>query len=88
LSNPPNAAVSRKNPHRSAGAFSAARKPCTDVAHATPTQRALWHFGLPGKSRGWGGHYGLAVRPSLRVVLYASVAGPARRLIRWLAFPQ
>ena len=37
-------------------------------AHATPTQRARWHFGLPGKSRGWGGHYGLAVRPRLRVV--------------------
>jgi hypothetical protein len=47
LSKPPNPAVSRKNPHRRAGAFSAARKPRTDVAHATPTQCALWHFGLP-----------------------------------------
>ena len=57
------------NPPGNAGAFGAVRKPRTDFAHATPTQRALWHFGLPGKSRGWGGHYGLAVRPRLRVVL-------------------
>jgi len=68
LSNPPHVAVGRKNPHRNAGAFGPARKPRTDFAHATPTQRAEWHFGLPGKSRGWGGHYGLAVRPRLRVV--------------------
>jgi hypothetical protein len=88
LSNPPNVAISRKNPHRNTDALGAARRPRTDFAHATPTQRALWHFGLPGKSRRWRGHYGLAVRPSLRVVLYASVAGPALRLIRWLAFPQ
>ena len=52
FSNPPNAAVSRKNLHRDGVAFGVARKPRTDFAHATPARRAPSHFGLPGKSRG------------------------------------
>ena len=56
LSKSPIVAVSRENPHRNIGAFAVARRPRTDFAHVTPIQRALWHFGLPGKSRGWGGH--------------------------------
>ena len=56
LSNPANVVVARKNPQRNAGAFGVARSARIDFAHVTPTQSALWHFGLPGKSRGWGGH--------------------------------
>ena len=74
LSNPPDVAVSGKNPRRHGGAFGVARKPDSDFAPATPNQCALWHVGLPGKSRGWGDTTAWQRYRVFAALLYANVA--------------